>query len=755
LPPAAVDVPAFVGLAERGPLTSPTVIEGWPGFVTAFGGLLDNAQLGWTVRAFFENGGRRCHVVRVAAPVVTTTSKAGPQPADRLSSLVTDALGFVAGAAVWITQTVATVSAGAQPADRRSSVLAMTDGFAPGVRVAVSQANQPTVWRTIIAFDPAVKRLGWDTSLPPGFDLTSPIGFTAQHQTMRLLANVSPGVLGWTRALPSEFALNVQITFASGAAPASGCLFDDMGEPVLRVTAASPGAYGDAIEVRLTRTVCADARTRPVSPPDPADTLSVDGLASLVQGATLTVRQEGAPPLRRRVKAILTGSRQVVLNQALPGTYDLGAAADGSKPILLRREAFALSVLEQGKLIETHVALDLPVLAGDEITELAHNSALIRATRLAVASDYPLPDPASGPGLPGRLTLAGGRDGIASLGIDELTAGLGVLEPVDEPAAVAIPDAQPNPTRALEKLPQPAPLVDPCALCPPPAVSVAEPPAQIVEASPTIDLNSLRLIQQAMIQHCELRGDRIALLDAPRDLSQPDPFNPDALREWRIGLDSRFAALYWPWLWVLDPSNPRAEPRELPPCGHVLGDWARSDVTSGVQKAPANTPLDWVQWVTREADDVRRGMLNDDGLNVIRVLPNRGIRIYGARVMTPEPDYRLLNVRRVLIQLRRALLHGLAWTPFEPDNIALRARLRACIEGLLTDIWQRGGLAGGVATDAFAVSFDPPESAGDGTLVINIAVAPVAPAEFVYLTLLRANDAITAVEPTTIAAGAT
>jgi hypothetical protein len=87
---------------------------------------------------------------------------------------------------------------------------------------------------------------------------------------------------------------------------------------------------------------------------------------------------------------------------------------------------------------------------------------------------------------------------------------------------------------------------------------------------------------------------------------------------------------------------------------------------------------------------------------------------------------------------------------FEPDNIALRTRLRACVEAFLAYLWRRGGLAGGTEAEAFAVSFDPPGFAGDGILVMNIAVAPVSPAEFVYVTLLRANDAIVMVEPSTI-----
>jgi phage tail sheath protein FI len=269
----------------------------------------------------------------------------------------------------------------------------------------------------------------------------------------------------------------------------------------------------------------------------------------------------------------------------------------------------------------------------------------------------------------------------------------------------------------------------------------------LLEASPPLTLADLRAVQRAMIEHCEQRGDRLAVLDAPRDERAADPFDPDAVRDWRIGLESRFAALYWPWLQVTDTEDRRAASRLSPPSGHALGAFAASDLAFGAQKAPANAPLQWVQAVTREADETRRAMLNEAGINVIRALPSRGIRLYGARTLAPEPDQALLNVRRILILLRRALRRGLAWVPFEPDNAALRRQLRATLEGFLEDLWRRGSLAGAVAEEAFRVAFDPAGAAAEGELVIRIAVAPVRPAEFVLLTLTRSDEAVEIAEP--------
>ncbi|MGD8279160.1 MAG: phage tail sheath subtilisin-like domain-containing protein [Gemmatimonadota bacterium] len=72
------DVPGFVGFCERGPLPQRVTdrdeamkavvrLTSWPEFVTTFGGYITGGYLAYAVRAFFENGGDACHVVRVAA----------------------------------------------------------------------------------------------------------------------------------------------------------------------------------------------------------------------------------------------------------------------------------------------------------------------------------------------------------------------------------------------------------------------------------------------------------------------------------------------------------------------------------------------------------------------------------------------------------------------------------------------------------------------------------------------------------------
>src|SRR5688500_19333781 len=161
----------------------------------------------------------------------------------------------------------------------------------------------------------------------------------------------------------------------------------------------------------------------------------------------------------------------------------------------------------------------------------------------------------------------------------------------------------------------------------------------------------LRDLQGKMIAHCEGAGDRMAILDAPPNLL------PQEILEWRMntaGYDSKFATLYYPWLEVMDPLT--NQPMLVPPSGHIAGVWCRTDSTRGVHKAPANEVTMGVNGLGFQITQAEQGGLNKVGINCIRSFPGRGIRIWGARTLSSDPEWRYINVRRLFNYVAESIM---------------------------------------------------------------------------------------------------
>ncbi|MBT2448960.1 phage tail sheath family protein [Streptomyces sp. ISL-43] len=251
-----------------------------------------------------------------------------------------------------------------------------------------------------------------------------------------------------------------------------------------------------------------------------------------------------------------------------------------------------------------------------------------------------------------------------------------------------------------------------------------------------IDAEGVKAVQLAMIAHCELMGNRVAIIDPLPDLS------PQRVKDWRMtgaGYDSKYAALYYPWVKVADPSS--GQTRYIPPSGAMAGVWARNDESRGVHKAPANEvvrgAVDLAVHLTKGEQD----LLNPIGVNCIRSFAGRGIRVWGARTLSSDPAWRYLNVRRLFNYIEESILIGTQWVVFEPNDDALWARIRRTISAFLVNEWRRGALFGLTPDEAFYVKCDretnPAEGIDAGQVVCEIGIAPVKPAEFVIFRLAQ------------------
>ena len=257
----------------------------------------------------------------------------------------------------------------------------------------------------------------------------------------------------------------------------------------------------------------------------------------------------------------------------------------------------------------------------------------------------------------------------------------------------------------------------------------------IVAAPGSSAFASRDAIRNALIAHAEgRRMYRIAVLDTDAGL------NAGAARDARSTIDSKYAALYYPWVVI---SNPNARPgrddipREiaLPPSGFLCGIYARNDIERGVHKAPANEVVRGALRFEREVSFGEQEMLNPLGVNCLRFFPGRGYRVWGARTASSDPEWKYVNVRRYFNYLEASIDRSTQWAVFEPNGERLWANIRETIASFLYNEWRNGALLGAKAEDAYFVRCDrstmTQNDLDNGRLVCLIGVAALKPAEFV------------------------
>ncbi|MFG3318830.1 phage tail sheath subtilisin-like domain-containing protein [Streptomyces sp. NPDC048171] len=421
--------------------------------------------------------------------------------------------------------------------------------------------------------------------------------------------------------------------------------------------------------------------------------------------------------------AAVTGSAaKAALPAAEPkqlGTFAVTATGEGQTgPLTVEvadpegegpAERFKLIVKDGEKAVET---FDVSAKKGNRsyvVTQVKERSKLITVTEAAPSAQLARPEnqtltlpapPSASPAVPVEQAESAHPGPAQYLGDSSDRTGFGGLEAIDEISMVAVPDLMAAYQRGA------------------------------------IDLESVKAVQLGLIAHCELMGDRVAIIDPPPGQ------NARQIRVWRqetAGYDSKYAALYYPWIKSFDPAT--GQSRLVPPSGHVAGIWARNDSERGVHKAPANEvvrgAVDLELQITRGEQD----LLNPIGVNCIRSFPGRGIRVWGARTLSSDPAWRYLNIRRYFNYLEESILIGTQWVVFEPNDHNLWARIRRNVSAFLVNEWRSGALFGQSPAEAYYVKCDeetnPPESVDLGRVICEIGIAPVKPAEFVIFRLAQ------------------
>ncbi len=539
-------------------------------------------------------------------------------------------------------------------------------------------------------------------------------------------------------------------------------------KPAWSVKASSPGVWGNQLAVHVRTTHRAQTRTLVGFDPIDRAVSRVVNVAHFGPGTLVRLVQPGAVPVNHlRVVEEVDGERQqLVWSEPLDASFTLVPAFIESIEYTLtvywlgRLAAIyeGLSVIPEHPLFAPSIVAESPGQRSDSRTDiLPPPPLLVFVSQVQVpANTEELLAEMSEPSL-----LTGGRDGLETLTVDDFIGeeedilesdeekalkrrGLRALEAIDEVSLVAIPDIHIQPVLPPRTAPLPPPFRDPCLEGPPDPAAPKVPPV-FPEMPPIFSEQEIFRVQAALVGHCEELRDRFALLDPPFRAARNDELGAGAIIAWRSRFESKYAALHYPWLRVVDPLRLRGEVvRDVPPSGHVAGLFARTDLDTGVHKAPANARLEWAEDTTAPVNDASQGGLNPRGINAIRVFPGRGIHVYGARTVSSDPDWRYINVRRLIMMIEEALDVATQWVVFEPNDFYTRGKVLLAITSFLETLWRSGALAGTHPEQAFFVRCDednnPPSERELGRMRVEVGIAPSVPYEFIILRIGRTAE---------------
>jgi uncharacterized protein len=680
------DIAGFAGFAERGVPGEAVKVTSWKDFRLKFGGYIAESYLAYAVRGFFATGGQTCYVVRIGAAATPPTISTLSLPAAAADQLITH----------------------------------LTEASASGqVRIKLESADVVSVGDVIAVGAPdATECVSVTGKVDDQTVMVQPLLASAHAQGDPVYA--IPG-----SALQLEAAAGAtRIQVVNAASFSGGDLVSIEGEGIseLRVIAAPPA--GAVLELA-----------------HPLAYRYGQGAVVRRYPAAFTVRAKSPGAWANRIKLRITPLRgdHAVQDFSLLVTVD--ASDDRAQPV--EQEFYPhLS-------IDPNNASPTPIFAPQVIRD---NSQLIEVNDNIPAGTMLLAG--SGPVKKGKLQLEGGSDGApgaTAVATEDFLAALDALGQVDEVAILCCPDAVAQASPPLTPTPPPPP-VSPCAN----QAAVAD-VASHAEHVKRLEAKgwSITAIQEQMIAQCARLRYRVAVLDTPMTPptsavpNAPVSLQPKAALAWLnaqpfYGASTRFAAVYYPWLKVPDDAGLEGLTRRIPPCGHVAGAYAYTDNNFGVQKPPANVELNFITDVDLTASDPEQGFLNELGITVIRPLPGRGIRVWGARSISADPDWRYIHTRRLMSMIEDSVEKASQWVVFQSHDADLRRMLTHSLDVFLEQIWRNGGLKGARPQEGYFVKCDetnnPQSSIDAGRLICQVGIAVAAPMEFLVFELRRSVE---------------
>ena len=715
----------FVGVTERGP-TTPRLVTSFIDYERWFGGYLgDSPYLPHAVRGFFANGGQRLFVARVtpddALQSSLTLKDAGANDVIVMKTIGPDMPGD---------RLVVRIAESSRGGDTfRLTILYFRDG------ISVADFVDPTVSANLanpMRREPEVLEDYDDLSVDDG----SPENVFKVVNSASRLVRLEPAA-GATLSRPANlrFPMPAAVTLATGVADTN-----------LEVEAGSIGVWADGLEVSVENLAGNNFDLRVVGlDANQADTeITYEGLSiqptdqeyfaqrvNKDPGPLITVRWEPPNAIPSR-PAAAPAAPLVGGGTTTKGELEFATADAGVK-------FFVTAGSVGGWADDLNVAIIANAIPTDPFDILltgkdqSSKNTIVKKEFAGLTFDPADPDFALTRvnNHPGALLKLSWSPAFAIPGLPNLVAG---AELHTEQDGRFDSPPMPSPITPDDFLGDGLLPVDErtgfAGLATIDEISILAAPQEVDDL-----IDPTGRITNALIDQCEQLRDRFAVTSILRGEGDVATVRPPR--------DTSYGAFYYPWIRVFDP--PTQSTILVPPTGHAAGIYARTDVERGVHKAPANAVVRGI--VTRDVGDDKpleftlskgeHDILNPRSVNVIRDFrtDRRGIRVWGARTMSSDSQWKYINVRRLFLFVEESIDEGTQWVVFEPNHDPTWAAVRRSVGNFLRSVWRSGALMGLTEEEAFFVKCDRTTMTQDdidnGRLICYIGIAPVKPAEFV------------------------
>jgi uncharacterized protein len=699
---APTSVAGLVIRSQRGVPRKVVRITTWSQFVENFGSFTQNAYGAYTVRGFFDNGGAVAYVTRVvnttagtATAASITSQKKGPWVVPAGGKLVFKSNFPGSPHTVTFNASGAVLVGGAGPFDLDDN------GNALLLSLTVNGIqNGPYQFAAA--------------------DFPGGLGAATAGQVAAVLNREFPGIQAWVEAVDNLLRVRTDrrgtgasLQAAGTAAPVLGLQDDGQvagGGNVANTDAVTPAEAEALIAAVLgpaglivTQNAGAIVITHPQT--GPANTIQVDASSAPTDAAFGFDSQSHAGTTGNTAAAAAAASHDFgggfKVAAGYRGQQDVGAwGNDVSVEVAKNVEnnaLFDLIVRSRGNVVETRPGLSMTANAPNFVSSVINNE--------FSGSKYITITSATGPANPAvaaPTTLTQGSDGAFA-----------------DAAAEANAYAQAIDLFQLE-------------------------PIQLLACPESYD----KAVVTAALAHCEQEGDRMFVGHIPPDMEAGD------IRSGYSGQfrgDKVYGALYFPWIQIADPIGSHIN---IPPTGHILGMYARTERERGIWKAPAGNAarLNGVLNVKyRITDAEHTDLVKNANVNAVRFIPGQGIVVDSSRTLSTSPIWLYVNVRLLFNFVKSSLMSGLRWVVQEPNDQTLWNKVKFnSVTPFLMGLWRRGAFGSGKPEEVFTVKIDaennPPASIQQGILNIEVYFYPVRPAETIVITVGQQESGATSSE---------